>query len=364
MSSIRVLYDGWPLCREPNSPAALHLLALLAYLPETIQPVFAFPEAPPTLPARVQLYQQDTPVHARLQWEQQILPDVRQRLGADLLHLTTETASLLNGTRTLISPTQPQEFDEPRGVAGGGLITRLRGALAAGGTARVQGVLWPSDLPPRPNQAIISLPPMVHPDFVPNESPETLFIPVEVPETYVLYHGPEDEASVHRALASWTWIAGPIGQEFPLVMVGLPETSQARVRKLAEEFRIADTIRLLPALPTPSIPALYQRAAVVFHPARVSAWGGALRHGLACGRPVVAAETVWASAMVGPAAILVEPDDTRRLGASVIGIIVKEDLSARLQEAARERSESWRNTDWGEKLAEVYTHFVNKVGSF
>lgn len=364
MNSLRILYDGWSLCYEPNSPAAFHLLALLAYLPETVQPIIAFPETPPAwLSVRGQAHVEPTAEVARWQWEQQTLPKLRTRLEANLLHLMTESASLLNGTHTVISPTQAGNFDEPRGDPRTGLRARLRGALAAGGSARAQALIWPEDLPPRPGRDVFSLPPIVHPAFTPGELPAPLTIPgVDLPETYVLYHGPADEASLRRTLGAWTWAAGPSGQEFPLVMLGLGVEARRLARELAEAFELRDTICILPEIPPDSIPELYRGAAVVFHPASVSAWGGAIRHGLACGKPVVATETAWASAMVGPAAILVTPEDTRRLGASVIGIIVKEDLSARLQEAAVERSTNWRMRGWGEKVASAYAQILKIPG--
>ena len=37
MTPTRVLYDGWTLVRQPNHPAALHLLALLENLPADVQ---------------------------------------------------------------------------------------------------------------------------------------------------------------------------------------------------------------------------------------------------------------------------------------------------------------------------------------
>lgn len=364
MTSLRVLYDGWPLCYESNRPAGLHLLALLAYLPETIQPVVAFPEVPPLwIPARVQVHIEPALAQARLPWEQQVLPRLRQKLEADVLHLTTETASLFNSTHTAISPTQAGDFYPPHGETRTGLRERLRDALAAGGTARAQAMIWPEDLPPRPGRGVIALPPVVHPSFIPDELSDSITIPgVDIPETYVLYHGPDDEASLRRVLEAWTWVAAPIGQQFPLVMLGQGETACGVIEGLAGTLNIRDTIRVLPGISPAWIPALYRGAAVVFHPASVSAWGGAIRHGLACGRPVVAAETAWASALVGPAAILVAPQDTRRLGASVIGIIVKEPLSARLREAAMERSKNWRDPHWGAKLVEVYTRIHKRPG--
>ncbi len=361
MNPLRILYDGWPLCREPNSPAALHLLALLAYLPEHIQPLLLCPETPPPwVPNGLQIQVEPTPLAARLPWEQRILPQWREKLEAQLLHLTTETVSLLNGTQTVISPTQPGEMDaRPDGVARGGIFTRLRGALAAGGTVRAQALIWPEDLPPRPGQDVILLPPIVHPDFTPDAWPNPLQIPgVDLPETYVLYHGPEDD--LRRALEAWTWVAGPIGQDYPLVLLGLGAEALATVEAVAQELNIRDTVVPLPGIPPGWVGPLYRRAEVVFHPGRVSAWGGAIRHALACGKPVVAAETAWASEMVGPAAILVHPQDTRRLGASVIGIIVKENLSARLREAALAQSAGWTDARWGEKLGAAYARVLEQ----
>ena len=44
---MRVLYDGWPLVRDPISPSSLHLLAILGNLPGEIDSIVAFPEPVP-----------------------------------------------------------------------------------------------------------------------------------------------------------------------------------------------------------------------------------------------------------------------------------------------------------------------------
>lgn len=355
MQPLRVLFDGWPLSRAPNSPAALHLLAILAQLPESIQPVVAFPEPSPAwTPPRAQAHTEATPLAARLKWEQRLLPRLRRKLDADLLHMTTAAAALLDAGHTVVSPAAAREPDllHPAGAARGGLRARLREALAAGGMRRARTVFWPDDLPAPAGAA--SLPPLVHPAFAADAS-ETDAIPgVELPETFVLYHGPQDEFSLRRALESWTWVAGPIGGQYPLVMLGLGKPARLRVDELAASLRVQDTIVPLPAIPPGWVAAVYRRAAVVFHPAGASVWGGAIRHALASGKPLVAAETARTNAIVGPAAILVDARDTRRLGASVIGSVVKEDLAERLRAAALERSAGWADAGWGEKLAAAY----------
>ena len=363
MPPLRILYDGWPLCRDPNSPAALHLMTILAHLPNHIQAHLLCPEEPPAwVPEQVQTHLVPTPGNSRLQWEQRRLPQWQKNLAVDLLHLTTETASLIDGKRTVISPTHPGELPSPASDTHSRWLARLRGALAAGGSARAQAVFWPDDLPPHPNNAAIALPPIVHPAFTADDWSGELQIPgVTLPDTYVLYHGPGDETTLRRALEAWTWAAGPVGQDFPMVMLGLDAEAQRLAGGVAHTLNIQDTILPLPVIPPGWVAPLYRRAHVIFHPAHVSVWGGAIRQALACGKPVVATETARASAIVGSAAILVEPGDTRRLGAGVIGVIVKEELSARLREAAIERAKNWQDSGWGEKLAMAYAHLKQRT---
>lgn len=362
MSSLRILYDGWPLARQPDSPAALHLLAILAHLPETVEPVLALPEqAPPWAPAAVEHHVApagETPGD-RLRWEQRTLPELAGRLAADLLHLTRETPSLMHGEKTVVSPAGYG----PPGRARQGWRGRLRGALAAGGMARARAVFWPDDIPPPATlPRAVRLPPVVHPGF---EAREHFFPPdipgIELPGSYVLYHGPQDTATLRRGLEAWTWPANPIGEAYPLVMIGLGKAARGEVQRLVERLDLRGTVMVLPPVPPGWIPALYQAAAAVFHPAEESPWGGALRHGLACGKPVVSLATARNVRLVGPAAYLAEARDTRRLGAEIIGVVVKEPLAKRLQEAALERSRGWNAAGWGEALARGYERVLGDV---
>lgn len=77
--TLRILYDGWPLATQPNSPATLHLQTLLAYLPSEIDAHVALPAMPSEpLPIGVTAHLHATnPTEAgRLNWEQRILPKI------------------------------------------------------------------------------------------------------------------------------------------------------------------------------------------------------------------------------------------------------------------------------------------------
>ena len=83
------------------------------------------------------------------------------------------------------------------------------------------------------------------------------------------------------------------------------------------------------------------------------------RAALACAKPVVAYESAWADAMVGPAAYLVPPGGgaqagSRALGAALITVVVEESVAEELSQAARLRSAQWGQAEFGERLAEAY----------
>jgi len=75
---MRVLYDGWPLIHNPLSPQALHLLAILAYLPEEISPIVAIPQTLPAWMGDIQTHIYPIP-GSRLRWEQIHLPIIARQ---------------------------------------------------------------------------------------------------------------------------------------------------------------------------------------------------------------------------------------------------------------------------------------------
>lgn len=355
MPDLTILYDGWSLIHKPYSPEAMHLLALLAHLPPQVQPVVALPAPPPTwMPAVA------THVHLlkgssfdQLKWEQSILPHLVDELGARLLHLTSATPPLWGQPKSVVSPAGFP--GEPPAV----LTDRLREALAQGGLARVRALFWPQDLPiPIASTPIVKLPPLVHPGFN-NTTAEEGSGP-DLPETYVLYHGPTDLHSLQRLLAAWSWAAGPVGEYYPLLLLGLDGEARDRLSALLSESALRETVRPLPEVSPVEIPQLYQRCTALFHPAPASPWGDPLRHALACGRTVVALESSLASAMAGPAAYLVPENDERGLGAALITVIVEEEVHLQLSNAASQVVAGWQMADFGQQLYEAYRRVLEE----
>jgi len=361
----RVLYDGWPLAYQPCEPAALHLLTLLSLHPPDIQPVLVLP-APSMnpVPEGVAVLLQpftDTPLN-RLRWEQRVLPRMASESGSRLVHLTAGAAYLWGNVPTVVSPTAYSEVgwlpvQEGR-VAG--WAARLRQAAGLGGLARTSLLLWPSDLPPPEIKTPCRLlPGAVHPCFRPAgdaaaeyEERFQLLAGLDLPEAYILYHGPAADEDLRRLLSAWSWAAGPIGEGYPLIIVG---AAGRQVEGLQNLFELSGSVRTVPDLPMASLAALYQGCSLLFHPAPLAAWGDPLRMALACGKPVVALESRRSAALVGPAAYLAPSDPGERsLGAALLSVIVDESLYSSLSEAAHLRSEKLDSKAFTIELGKIY----------
>ncbi len=356
---MRLLYDGWPLVYAPNSPAALHLLAMVECLPQAIDAHAALPgPAPDWLPSRLVVHVQpaaDTP-SARLAWVQGRLPQAAGRLRADWLHLAAPGAPLLGRVGCIASPCGFGEMPEADGW-----LVRLGQSLGYGGLARARAVLWPDDLPaPELDANLVRLPPLVHPAFWPDvllETPEEL----DLPETFVLHHAsPAHPAALAHLLQAWGWAAPALGGACPLLLAGLSQAQQTFLSGLAAGSPLASSLRPLPPLSPAALAAVYRRCAALFSPQPVTPWGEPVRHALASGRPVVACEEPLTAALVGPAAYLAPRADVRALGAALISVVGDESLADQLGVAARQRSSAWRD-GFIDALKKIYA--LRNIGS-
>jgi glycosyltransferase involved in cell wall biosynthesis len=372
---MHVLYDGWPLVRNPTSPGSLHLLAILENLPDDIDPIVAFPESVPMwmgdILAEIRLTP-NTPL-GRLRWEQVQIPLLARILNVKVLHQTAPTAPVLSDLITLFSPTDfGSGIEDWSGVRHNStesihILTRLRLSLAQGGMAQVKEILWPLDLPGSElSGKLVGLPPIVPLAFIPHADGQlpspgkkgnSIVERVEqlgLPETYILYHGPGERGNLRRLLQAWNWAVAAIGASYPLVVIGLAQQAKKIFSELVEEYDIGDNQRVLSEVKPDLLPYLYQDCKAVFHPAPASPWCGPVRLALACGKPLVASESLFTDAITGPAAYLVDEGDARALGAALVTVIVEEQVAESLSAAAIKRSANWLSPGFGEQLLERY----------
>jgi hypothetical protein len=375
---LTVLLDGWALAYELSSPAAVHVQEIMHALQPEARLILALPAEPPfPLPGEVEqiLWPTANTGRGRLAWEQGILDRLGRRTGASLLHLVGSSRPLIGALPAVLSPagwgvgawmdvahapgkkayaTRLANREHPAGI-----VLRLRRALFQGGLPHTR-VCWPADLLPVAGLNTLSLPPVIHPFLSSSGDGLSGGEETELPETFILYHGPDTLPGLRRVVETWRWAADTIGESHPLLLTGLSQSGKQIFAQLAAQAGIRrETFHVLDDLPFNELASCYHRCSAFFYPLSPSPWGDPLRMALACGGPVVAVEDPWSDALVGPSAYLVsasgqEHEICRSLAGALITVVVEEQLAQELVSAARLQAAAWRIEDYRRKMLGVY----------
>jgi len=323
---MRILIDGWALCRAPSSPAAIHTWGAALALARQAEVLIACPEEPAAalrdLPHHTVPYA--AKAASRLHWEQRALPVMARSWRADVLY-GSSGLPLLGDVRRVHVPA-PQWGERPRGF-----YARLQVSLGAGGAARALSPPLEVDAPPPP----------------PIPLSESL-LPKPLPPEYVLYHAPPRGEPLVRALNAWFgWAARGIGGNFPLLLLGVDHLPP----DLPDGWE--ETLIPYPAVPATLLPLVYHHAAALFHPAVGEPWGSPMRLAMAWGIPVVGLEEPATVALVGKAAFLASAEDERSLAAALVTTVVEDEVADALKLAGLRRVSGWNEAALWEWLASV-----------
>lgn len=148
-----------------------------------------------------------------------------------------------------------------------------------------------------------------------------------------------------------------------LVLVGAagedPE-GRTRVTQLAERYGVRDLVRLTPPLPVVERATLEAAAVGHVQPALSDATGMSAHEALAVGVPVICSRTGALPEFVGPAGIIVEPQDAPRLAAALVALWSGGPVAAQVTRAAQARASGPRRrwTDVAHETRTVYAQAV------
>ena len=299
-----------------------------------------------------------------------------RKFGIKLLHLASPAAPVLGNMLTLLSPSSfGAGLEDYAGIRHSSpesiqFLTRLRQSLAHGGMVQVTETLWPQDLPPTELPgALTRLPPILPPGFIPGNltdsgeggnSAAAILEQLGLPETFIIYHGPGDRRSLERLMRAWNWAAAAIGENYPLLVLGLDRGARSILSGFVEQYDLEGSLHFMLEMRPEVLPYLYQHCSAVFHPAPPSPWAGPVRLALVCGRPLLASENSITDAIAGPAAYLAPEGDARALGAALVTVVVEEQVAESLSAAALQRAKNWRSPRYAQQLLQVYSRVLTE----
>jgi glycosyltransferase involved in cell wall biosynthesis len=143
-------------------------------------------------------------------------------------------------------------------------------------------------------------------------------------------------------------------------LVGASPDDRASISRAATKAGVAEAIVYAPALDDDRLAALVAGSRFVVHPVRSDATGTVAMEALAAGVPVVASAVGALPEIIGPAGILVEPGDARRLAIAIRAAWSDDDLHATLTAAAGERVAAART--WADVARETRAIWAEAAG--
>jgi glycosyltransferase involved in cell wall biosynthesis len=382
---MRIVFNGWFLSHNPHTGSGQYLRALLEWLPRVapqhehhVVVPLARGQTKPALDGAAS----SVTVHiercgggnlAKLRFEQLLFPRACRRLKADLAHVPywapplRSPAPIVVTVHDLIPLLLPQYR--------GGRAVQLYTALVSAATAGAKLVLTDSQASARDIQQTLKIPAervraiylAAGPSYGPKgdwQVDDPIRARYGLEEGYVLYAGGFDaRKNVRGLLSAWTWADASIGQTYPLVLAGsLPEPDGVLFEDypaLARELNVAETVKFIGHVDEADKPALYRGATVFAYPSRYEGFGLPPLEAMASGVPVVTTTAGSLPEVMGTAAYLLPPDDTRNFSAAIITLVVEprvhEEMRAR--GLAQAQKFSWEQT--ARETADAYVAAVD-----
>ncbi|HEY2593714.1 MAG TPA: glycosyltransferase family 4 protein [Chloroflexota bacterium] len=112
---------------------------------------------------------------------------------------------------------------------------------------------------------------------------------------------------------------------------------QPDLERLSDELGVKSHVRFFGAVSDASLRNCYQNCAAYVMPSKWEGFGLTFLEAMAYARPIIGGASDAAPEILGDAALLVDPDDTRQIGDAIIRILSEPDFQARLGAAGQQR---------------------------
>ncbi|GAB4460939.1 MAG: glycosyltransferase family 1 protein [Anaerolineae bacterium] len=176
-----------------------------------------------------------------------------------------------------------------------------------------------------------------------------------LPAGYLLFVGTfEPRKNLPGLLHAYRLLRDELPDTPPLALVGRRGWLYADVFDLVRALDLTAHVHWLEDTPGADLPALYSGATALVMPSFYEGFGLPALEAMACGAPVVASDRASLPEVVGPAGVLVNPDDAAHIADALRRVVVDSELRASLarEGLARARAFTWRRT--AEVVLRVY----------
>lgn len=303
---------------------------------------------------------------ARIAWEQIALPGVLKRLQPDLFHGMAFALPLRWQGPSVITIFDLSFLRYPERLSAARRLYLRR--VTAASAERARRVIAISESGRQEISELLGVPqakidvalPGVGRDFAPLNPDDVAAFRArpDVPEHFILYLGTlEPRKNLPTLLEAYARL--PQRGDVKLVLAGGRGWQTGPIFALIESLGLAADVVLPGYIPADELPMWYNAATLFAYPSVYEGFGIPLIEAMACGTPVVAADTTSLPEAAGPAGVLVPPTDVTAW-ADALGGLLDDPGSRRLMAA-----EGWRHAQrftWAETARQVAASYRRALG--
>ncbi|MBP1684185.1 MAG: glycosyl transferase group 1 [Deltaproteobacteria bacterium] len=213
--------------------------------------------------------------------------------------------------------------------------------------------------------------------FVTYEAPPPIYVPVADPhrlagvrrkyglsDRFILGMGSADpRKNVSQLLRAYAALAPSMRERHELVVVWAHGDLITDLVAQLSDLGLRARVRFLDAVPTEDLVLLYNAAGVFVFPSLAEGFGLPPLEAMACGTPVVAANTSAMPEILDAAATLVDAHDGRAIAAAVERVLRDDGVRASLVDAGHKRAAAFSWTRCAAETVQIYRSvFKRSVG--
>ncbi|MBP3979775.1 glycosyltransferase family 4 protein [Acidovorax sp. JG5] len=183
------------------------------------------------------------------------------------------------------------------------------------------------------------------------------------PQGYLLCVGTlEPRKNLQTLFTAYAGMPPALRQRFPLVVAGMSGWNTGALMKDAQNLIHQGQLRLLGYVKDEQIPSLYAGAAAFCYPSRYEGFGLPALEAMASGVPVVVANRTSLPEVVGPAGMMVDPDDVDAMRESLLTLLEDGSVASRLANLGLQRAATFSWERCARETVQVYEHIAQVRG--
>lgn len=180
------------------------------------------------------------------------------------------------------------------------------------------------------------------------------------PNPYIFSVGTVQPRKNYARLVQALAALGPQHADVHLVIAGGRGWLDAPIYQTVRDLGMGERVHFTGFARDEDLPVLYSDAVCLAYPSLYEGIGLPVLEAMACGTPIVAANSSSLPEIVGDAGFLVDPDDARHLAGATLALLVQDDLHAEMSQKALARAAQF---NWTRTAQATLAAFQQVVGT-